>query len=204
MDWKGILKKAAIALLIPILLAAVAGIGFGVFWFFLRVTPESVMKKAVTSARRSDMATFKTCFSDSSTRALQMGWESDTGGDSGSWTTMMSSILEPTGAPPELGEVETVDDRAKIKLRLRNERRVVYFIKERTRYFVIEDWRIDVLSGIDEGISAEARKARAPKTVDPEKAAKQKELLEQPKEKGWWIKGDKKKKEKPAPEPTSQ
>lgn len=198
MDWKGILKKVALAMLIPILLAALAGVGFGIFWFFVRVTPETVMNKAVTAARRTDMPTFKSCFSSSSTRALETSWSGDSAG-SGSWTTMMGGLLETTGAPPEIGDVEIVDDRAKIKMRLRGERRVVYFIKERTRYFVVEDWRIDVLSGIDEGISAEARKAQAPKTVDPEKAAKQKELLEQPKEKGWWKKDEPKKEEKPLP-----
>ncbi len=200
MDWKGILKKVALAMLVPILLAALAGIGFGIFWFFLRVTPESVMDKAVTAARRSDMVTFKDCFSDSSRRALRTSWDSDTGSGVGSWTTMMTGLLEPTGAPPERDDAEIVDDRAKIKMRLRGERRVVYFVMERKRYFLIEDWRIDVLSGIDEGISGEARKARAPKTVDPEKAKAQKELLEQPKEKGWWKKDDGKK-AAPAPPP---
>lgn len=200
MDWKGILKKVAIAMLIPLVLAMVAGIGFGVFWFFIRVTPESVMKDTVNAARRSDMKTFKNQFSSSSARALEASWDGESW-SAGSWTSMMTGILEKSGAPPEIGEVEIVEDRAKVKLRLRGERRVVYFIKEDTRLFVIDDWKIDVLSGIDEGISAEVRKAKAPKTVDPDKAAKTKKLLEEPKEKGWWKKGDDKKEKEPEPEP---
>ena len=191
MDWKGILKKVALAMIIPAVLAMIGAIGFGVFWFFLRVTPESVMEKAVTSARQRNVEVFRTCFSDVSVQSLETSWRGDAAG-SGSWSAMMTSILEASGAPPEIGEVEMVGDRAKIKIRVRGERRNVFLVKQANRWMVIEDWRLDVLSGIDEGLSPEARKAQAADTVDEAEIEKRKALLEAPQEKGWWVKDEKK------------
>ena len=189
MDWKGILKKLVIAMIVPVLLAMIAGVGFGVFWFFLRVTPMSVMEKAVTSARQRNVEVFRSCFSDLSARSLESSWRGNASG-AGSWSSMMSTILETTGAPPEIGEVEVVGDRAKIKVRIRGERRNLFMVKQANRWMVIEDWRLDVLSGIDEGLSPQAREARAADSIDQAQVEKRRELLEAPQEKGWWIKGD--------------
>jgi hypothetical protein len=104
---------------------------------------------------------------------------------------MMAALLQNSGAPPEIGEVQIVDERAKIKIRLRGQRRAVYLINQGTRWLLIDDWRIDVLTGIDEGLSPDARKAQALKAVDDETVEKQKELLEEPKGKGWWKKDEK-------------
>jgi hypothetical protein len=190
MNWKKILKALGVGAIALLAVSLLLGSVYAIFWFYVRVTPMSVMEKAVTSARQRDVATFRGCFSDPSLRALQASWTAD-GATAGSWSSMMAALLQNSGAPPEIGEVQIVDERAKIKIRLRGQRRAVYLINQGTRWLLIDDWRIDVLTGIDEGLSPDARKAQALKAVDDETVEKQKELLEEPKGKGWWKKDEK-------------
>ena len=75
---------------------------------------------------------------------------------------------------------EVLDERAIIKLRLRSRRQTIFLIKNDG------DWMIDVLSGINAGLSDEARKVQESSTKDKTKKEKEKELFTEPKKEGWW------------------
>jgi hypothetical protein len=177
------IKKVALAILIPLLLVLVAAAGAAIWYFLIRSTPKKVYEAAVAAARQRDVVDFQSTFSSSSTRALEGSWTGETVGRAGSWSLMMEGLLEQTGAPPEFLEEEIAenDEAAKIKIRLRKKRRTVYMVKEDG------DWKIDVLSGINAGISEDARKAKK-KKVESEDSTKEKEFTEEPKASGWWKK----------------
>lgn len=179
----GTVKKIAIAILIPLLLIFLVAVGAAIWYFVIYEPPERVMEKALVAARSRDEERFKEYFSKASVRALEGSWTGESYGRSGSWGAMMAGIMEPSGAPPTIVETELTEegDRAKVKLRLRDQRRTVYFINEDG------DWRFDVLSGVNVGVSEEARAAKKVE-IDPEKAKKEEKFSEEPKKRGWWKK----------------
>lgn len=177
------IKKIALAILIPLLLAILIAAGAAIWYFLIRSTPTKVYKTAVSAARQRNVEDFKATFSSASIRALEGSWTGDTVGRAGSWNLMMEGLLQKTGAPPEFIEEKLSEDEkaAKIKIRLRKKRRSVYMVQEDG------DWKIDVLSGINVSISESARKAKK-KKVDSEDNKKKEEFTEEPKEAGWWKK----------------
>ncbi len=186
-------KKILIGALVPLVLGVLAAAGAGIWYFFVRQTPTKVLKGAIVDARERDIEGFKSRFSAASMRALEGSWTGDAIGG-GSWNSMMEGLLDRGGAPPQLMDEEIVEQRATVKIRLDGRRRTVYFIQDDG------DWRIDVLSGIDVGLSEEARKVQATTAADPDKAKKEKERLAEPKKEGWW-KEDKDDKAAPAASP---
>ncbi len=174
-------KRAVIGLLVPILLGFFAAGGFGVWYLFFRQTPRTVLEDAIQRARQRDQEQFKACFSAASVRAMEGSWTTDAMGSSGSWNAMMQGLLEPNGAPPEITDEKTTDNRARLEVRLRGERRAIYFEK-------IESlWKIDVLTGIDAGLSEEARKLQAKQQPENPKDGKSaEEVLAPPPEENWW------------------
>lgn len=173
-------KKLLIGTLIPVALVFLAAVGVGTWYFFIRETPEDVLQDTVNYARQRNTDAFKTRFSSASVRALEGSWTGENSG-AGGWASMMEGILERNGGPPEVLETEIVGERAKIEIKLEGRRRSVFLIQDDG------DWRIDVLSGIQVGLSDEARKAQAKTTAEnPEEADKEKELLEEPKRENWW------------------
>lgn len=179
----GAVKKIAIAVLIPLLLIFLVAVGAAIWYFVIYEPPDRVLEKALVAARTRDEETFKGYFSKPSVRALEGSWTGESYGRSGSWAAMMAGIMETSGAPPTILETEVAeeDHRAKVKIRLRDQRRTIYFINEDG------DWRFDVLSGVNVGVSEEARAAKKVE-VDPEKAKKEEKFSEEPKKRGWWKK----------------
>ncbi len=178
--WKKIWKKLLVGTLIPIILAFLAGAGVLTWYFFIRETPRSVFEDTIAAARQRNVEDFKGRFSTASVRALESSWSGETSGRGGSWISMMEGILDKNGGPPELLDEEIVEQRATLKVRLEERRRTIFFIKDDG------DWRIDLLVGIDAGLSDEARKAQKTTASTPEDAKKEEELLEEPKKEGWW------------------
>jgi hypothetical protein len=206
MDWKSILKKVAVGVLIPLLLALLAGAGYGAWYFLVRPTPEKTLQAAIAAARRRDVQSFRATFSSPSLRALEGSWSGGgdndgAGGGGGGWNAMMAGLLERSGAPPELmeAEINEADTRARVKIRLRGEPQFVSLVRDDSDPAWLRflkdggDWRLDVLSGIEAGLSDEARKAQAQEkneaaaNKDKEGAAPTEDFtLEPPKEEGWW------------------
>lgn len=178
-------KKVLAGVLVVVLMAGLTAAAGGAWYMFFRETPTRVVEGAVQDARERDAEQFKQRFSVASRRALEGSWTGDTVGQSGSWNAMMEGILESNGAPPRLIKEEIVGERATVRVELGSRKRTIFLIRDEGR------WWIDVLSGIDEGLSDEARRAQAATTADPEQAKKEKELLTEPKRDGWWKKSDK-------------
>ena len=178
--FKKIWKKLLVGLLVPLILAMMVGVGVGVWYFLIRETPKSVLNSAVTAARQRNVDAFKFRFSSSSVRALEGSWAGDTRGQGGSWISMMEGLLEPNGAPPQVVKEKVAEERALIKVRLRNKNQTIFLTKDDG------DWKIDVLSGIQAGLSEEARKAPKAVKKDGDKAKKEDELFSEPKKEGWW------------------
>lgn len=200
MNWKSLLKKVAIGVMIPIVLATFAGAGYGAWYFLLRPTPTKTLKKAISFARQRNADQFRGQFSSPSVRALEGSWSGDAFGSGGSWRSMMTGLLENNGAPPEImeEEINEANTRARVKIRLEGEPRFVSLIRDESDPAWLRllkdggDWRIDVLSGINEGLSEEARLAQADARNEAKADDKAKEgggddfTLEPPKEEGWW------------------
>lgn len=179
---KSMLKKLAIGLLVPLFLGSIAAGGFGAWYFFIRVTPQSVLKDAVGYARQRNAEKFKGCFSAASVRALEGSWTGETYGGVGGWESMMAGLLSPNGAPPEVKEIVEGEGRARADVRINGERRTIYLIKDKT-------WHIDVLVGVDESLSKEARKANADLKNEALKGTEKLKapvVVEEPKEEAWW------------------
>lgn len=179
--WKKILAGVGV-----VVLMAGLSVAAGAAWYiFFRETPTRVVQAAVQDARERDVEQFKQRFTAASRRALEGSWTGDTVGQSGSWNAMMEGILESDGAPPRVVREEIVGERATVRVELESRKRTIFLMKDEGR------WWIDVLSGIDEGLSDEARRAQAATTADPKQAEQEKELLAEPKRNGWWKKSDK-------------
>lgn len=180
----GTIKKIAIGIAIPILLLLLAALGAAIWYFVIFEPPERVLEGVIASAQSNNPERFQSYFSSASVRALEGSWKGDGYGRSGSWDRMMKGILETSGgAPLPEGEPEITEDgqRAKMRVRLRGNRRTIYFVQEDG------DWRVDILSGVNAGVSEEARK-EAKVELDPEKQKKEESFTEEPKRDGWWKK----------------
>jgi hypothetical protein len=204
---KGFLKKLAVAALIPLVMGLVAGGGVGVWYLFLRQTPEKVFDGLISHARQRNAEKFREAFTDSSIQAMEQSWTGETFGDQGSWNEMMASILEVDGAPPTYKKPKFNKDEtlAELDVQLRDGRQTINFVKEKGSWYQIDRWKINVLFGIDAGLSAQARKEQA-KAKNEAESKKDGEgggaqiQIEAPQEDGWGKElqgGEKPKEEKP-------